>query len=122
MRSLCHILVCLLAWAVVAAGNSDARAATRHPHHAKHHQAEKVEHQKHRSVAAAKHSAPAAVLLPVDRPALANLPPDLASAKQALELASRDKVVEATALENSTTNPVVRKLIEWALLRRGNGI
>jgi peptidoglycan lytic transglycosylase len=122
MRSLCHILVCLLAWAVVAAGNSDARAATRHPHHAKHHQAEKVEHQKHRSVAAAKHSAPAAVLLPVDRPALANLPPDLASAKQALELASRDKVVEATALENSTANPVVRKLIEWALLRRGDGI
>lgn len=122
MRIFCRILACLLAWAVVAVGNSDARATTRHLHHTKRHRAEKVAHPKHRSAAAAKGSATAAVPLPVDRPALANLPPDMATAKQALELVSRDKVAEAAALEGSTTNPMVRKLIEWALLRRGDRV
>jgi len=119
MRICCRILICLLAWTAVAVGSSGARAINRHLQHIKHHRAEKVEHPKHRSVAAATRSDTVTVSLPVDRPTLADLPPDMAIAKQALELVSRDKVVEATALENSTINPVVRKLIEWALLRRG---
>lgn len=119
MRIFRRILVSSFAWALVAVGNPDARAVTRHPHPIKHHRAEKAEHPKHRSVAASKGSAAAAVSLPAARPAPANLPPDLSTAKQALELVSRDKLVEATALEDSTTNPVVRKLIEWAILRRG---
>lgn len=122
MRIFRRILVCSLAWTVVAVGHSDARATARHPHHIKRHRPERAEHPKHRPLAVAKGSAAAAVSLPVGRPELANLPPDLATAKRALELVSRDKVVEAAALEDSTTNPMVRKLIEWALLRRGGRI
>lgn len=123
MRIFRRILVCSLAWAVVAVGNSDARATPRHPHHIKSHRVgKKAGHPKHHPVAAAKGSAAPAVSLPVDRPALADLPPDMATAKQALELVSRGKVAEGAALEDSTTNPMVRKLIEWALLRRGGPI
>ena len=58
------------------------------------------------------------VPLPVARPTVADLPPDLKIVKQALEFVSQDKLVEATALEKSVTDPVAQKLIEWALLRR----
>jgi soluble lytic murein transglycosylase len=59
--------------------------------------------------------------LPVARPTVADLAPDLKIVKQALEFVSQDKLVEATALEKSVADPVTQKLIEWALLRRADG-
>jgi soluble lytic murein transglycosylase len=58
------------------------------------------------------------VPLPADRPATASLPPDLAAAQQAIELVRKGRPGEATALAASVGNPVVRKVVEWALLRR----
>ena len=46
------------------------------------------------------------------------LPPNLAAAKQAIELVRRHKSNDATTLAASTGDPVVAKLVEWALLRR----
>jgi soluble lytic murein transglycosylase len=54
------------------------------------------------------------------RPALADLPPTLASVKQAIDLIGQDKLADATALENSVSDPVTKTLIEWAILRRGD--
>jgi soluble lytic murein transglycosylase len=56
------------------------------------------------------------------RPALANLSPDLAATKQALDLIGQGKVLAATALEKSISNPAARKLIEWTVLRQAHGI
>ena len=62
----------------------------------------------------------AEITLPIARPASTNLPPDLTTVKQALDLIGRDKLVEATAIEKSISDPVAKKLIEWALLRRAD--
>ena len=51
-----------------------------------------------------------------DGPA-APLSPDLAAAKQAIELARQGKVKDATALAASIGDPVAAKLVEWARLR-----
>jgi soluble lytic murein transglycosylase len=48
------------------------------------------------------------------------LPPALAAVKQAVESIGRDKLVEATAIEKSIVDPTAQKLVEWALLRRGD--
>ena len=60
------------------------------------------------------------VPLPVDRPLAAALSPDLAMAKQAIELGRQHKLREATALATSIADPVAQKLVEWALLRRSD--
>ena len=57
------------------------------------------------------------VPLPIERPAAASLPPDLAAAKQAIELIRKSKWKDAAALAASISDPVAQKLIEWALLR-----
>ena len=62
----------------------------------------------------------AEITLPIARPTSTNLPPDLTTVKQALDLIGRDKLVEATAIEKSTSDPVAKKLVEWALLRRAD--
>jgi soluble lytic murein transglycosylase len=46
------------------------------------------------------------------------LPPDLATAKQAIELIRQRKLDEATRLEASIGDRVVQKLVEWMLLRQ----
>jgi hypothetical protein len=46
-----------------------------------------------------------------------SLPPDLAAAKQALELVQQGKLRETTVLTASIGDPVAQKLVEWALLR-----
>ena len=99
--------------------NVDAVANTGHA---------KGEQHKHGSAPPAKQSA-TGVPLPVARPApvdpppdLKDLPPDLRIVKQALELIGRDKLVEATELEKSTADPVARKVLEWAHLRRADGL
>jgi soluble lytic murein transglycosylase len=55
--------------------------------------------------------------LPRPRPAVAALPPDLAAAKQAIELVRQGKPSEATTLARSIGDPVAQTLVEWALLR-----
>ena len=64
---------------------------------------------------------PAAVPLPIDRPANADvppLPPDVAAVKQAIELMRQGKTKDATALAASIGDPVAAKLVEWARLRQ----
>jgi soluble lytic murein transglycosylase len=58
--------------------------------------------------------------MPTERPALADLPPNFATVRQALELTSRDSLADATTLEKSVSDPVARTLIEWAILRRAD--
>jgi soluble lytic murein transglycosylase len=54
-----------------------------------------------------------------DGPA-APLSSDLAAAKQAIELARKGKVKDATALAASIGDPVAAKLVEWARLRHSD--
>jgi soluble lytic murein transglycosylase len=58
--------------------------------------------------------------LPKDRPALADLPPELAAVRQAFDLIRKGKFEEATAVQGSIADPVAKKLVEWMLLRRGD--
>ena len=96
-------LVWLLASALAAVGTPDASA--RHTHVSQHRKkAVEVEQHKHRIDSAVESTTP--------------LPPDVAAAKQAIELVRRHKSNEATTLAASSGDPVVKKLVEWALLRR----
>jgi len=118
---------------MAALGSADTLAAPRHKHAPAHRsKAAEAEHHKHRSAQDAKRSAATrqsprdrpsrgevpTVPLPIERPAAASLPPDLAATKQAIELVRQSKPSEATALAISTGNPVAQKLVEWTLLRR----
>jgi soluble lytic murein transglycosylase-like protein len=129
--------VWLLAAAVAALATDEAWSAANHHHvptHLKHgrvHRSKAVEGQHYKY--SAKHSKKYARLRqskrtrvavastrrassPVQRSAV-SLPPDLAAAKQALELVRQHKAREATALATSFSDPVAQKLVEWALLR-----
>jgi soluble lytic murein transglycosylase len=64
------------------------------------------------------HAAEPGIPLPVARPAAADLPPDLAAIRQAIELVRQDNGGEATKLMASIGDPVAQKLVEWALLRQ----
>ena len=44
-------------------------------------------------------------------------PLDLSAIKQALELVHKGRPDEATSIESTITDPVGRKLVEWAILR-----
>lgn len=109
----------LLVSASVLLAGVDAHAHAKHVHH-RQHQA-RIADRKHSSTAAVEQSA-AMVLLPTARPGLADLSPDLAAVKQALDLIKQGEIRAATEIEKSATNPVARKLIEWALLRRADGV
>jgi soluble lytic murein transglycosylase len=54
------------------------------------------------------------------RPALADLPPDLAVVRQAFDLVRRGKNQDAIALEAKIDDPAAKKLVEWMVLRRGD--
>lgn len=109
-------LLLVSAMALLVGVEAHAHAKHQHP---RQHQA-RAERPKRRSTAAVEPSA--AVPVPAVRPVLANLSPDLAAAKQALDLINRGKSLAATDIEGATANPVARKLVEWALLRRADGI
>jgi len=117
---------------MAALGNADAFAAPRHKHVPAHQsKTAEAEHHKHGSTPDAKRSAAArqserkrtahvivpSVPLPVERPAAASLPPDLAAVKQAIELVRQRKPGEATELATSIGDPLAQKLVEWVLLR-----
>ncbi|MGP0089289.1 MAG: transglycosylase SLT domain-containing protein [Xanthobacteraceae bacterium] len=78
----------------------------------------------------ATHPVTSGIPLPIARPAASDaappaalslpLQPDLAAAKHAIELVHRGEGKDATALAASSKDPVVAKLVEWALLRPPN--
>ena len=127
-------LVWLLASAIAALGTADALSASPDKHvRPDRKKAVEAVHHKRGSERAAKQSAPArqsergdathpaAVPLPIDRPANADvppLPPDVAAVKQAIELMRQGKTKDATALAASIGDPVAAKLVEWARLRQ----
>jgi hypothetical protein len=99
-------LIGLLAAALAVLGTADAWSAAHHKHRSPHiKKAVEVEQHKH----SIKKSA-----IEAGRP----LPPDLAAAKQAIELVRRHKMKEATTLAAASGDPVVAKLVEWVLLRQ----
>jgi soluble lytic murein transglycosylase len=55
-----------------------------------------------------------------NRPALADLPPELAAVRQAFDLVRKSQYQEAIALEAKIDDPVAKKLVEWMVLRRGS--
>ena len=61
------------------------------------------------------------VPVPEDRPAIASLPPDLAAARQAMDLVRQHKFADATTRAAGSGDPVARKVVEWALLRASDG-
>jgi soluble lytic murein transglycosylase len=112
-----HALAWLLASALAVLGTADALSAARHkpasPHRKKAVELKhpKVEVAHHRHVIAQPSSGDVAA---------APLPPDLAAAKQAIELVRRGKAKDATALAASIGDPVAAKLVEWASLRHAD--
>jgi soluble lytic murein transglycosylase len=113
------VFVWLPALTLVLPAYVGALADTTTRKHAPTHEA-KAEKGKHASPVASKPDAPA-IPLPLARPVLADLPPDLATVKHALDLIGRDQFAEAAALQKSITDPAARKLLEWALLRQADG-
>jgi soluble lytic murein transglycosylase len=109
----------LLVSVLALPANVNAHAHARHEDHR--HHLTRAEGRKDRSAAVIELSA-TTIPLPMARPTLADLPPDLAAAKQALDVVGRGEVNAATAIETSIANPVAQKLIEWALLRRADGV
>jgi soluble lytic murein transglycosylase len=119
-----------------ALGTADALSAAGHKHVPPGNKTVQAEHQKRGSAPGAKrseaarkserkratHPVASSIRLPVARPAalaaaVPPLPPDLAAAKHAIELVRLGKAKDATALAASSGDPVVAKLVEWALLR-----
>jgi peptidoglycan lytic transglycosylase len=99
-------LIGLLAAALAVLGTADAWSAAHHKHRSPHSKkAVEVEQHKHSIKKSAIEAA---------RP----LPPDLAAAKQAIELVRQHKMKEATTLAAASGDPVVAKLVEWVLLRQ----
>jgi soluble lytic murein transglycosylase len=101
-----YALVGLLASALAVLGTVDALSTARHKHRSPHpKKAVEAEQHKHRVEKSAVEST-------------TPLPPDLAATKQAIELVRRHKTKEATTLAAGSGDPVVAKLVEWALLHR----
>jgi soluble lytic murein transglycosylase len=114
-----HALVWLLASALVAVGTADALSVARHkpvPAHRKTavtRKKDKVEHD------SAEWKRPRHV---IDRAVVGDaatpLSPDLAAAKQAIELIGQGRTKDATTLAASISDPIAAKLVQWAGLRR----
>jgi soluble lytic murein transglycosylase len=126
MRS--RVIACLLASAVGVLGIAETFATPSHKT-APSHPGKLVEAQSHKRAAPdARRSAESernlrhAIPLPRERPldadrVMAELPPVLALAKQAIDLVRQRRPDEATKLAASITDPVAAKLVEWVLLR-----
>ena len=125
----------LLAVVVVTLAGSEAARAAHHndtsTHRSKAKATETRLHQRgvtsdrKRSQAARRNerssAAHTAVPLPIARPAVLSLPPDLAAMKEALELVRQGEPGEASKLAVSIGDPVAQKLVEWARLRHPDG-
>jgi len=53
--------------------------------------------------------------------ATATSPLDLSAVKQAIDLVRKNRQGEATDIENTISDPVARKLLEWVILRSEDG-
>jgi peptidoglycan lytic transglycosylase len=120
-------LVWLLASTMVAVGAADASPTPGHKHVPS--KAVKTEHHKLGSAPKAtrlERAAGSRVPLPSGKPIAGNLAPapqpsrDLVATKQAIELVRQRKFSDATALAGSISDPVARKLVEWAFLRNSD--
>jgi soluble lytic murein transglycosylase len=125
---------------MAALGTADAFPAPRHkpvPTHqsgAAQAQAQAQDHKrgsagdaKRTAAARERNRAANAIPLPTARPATADtvvaaLPPDVAAAKQAIELVRQHKLDDATKLAASIGDPAAQKLVEWVLLRQPESV
>ena len=127
-----RVVLWLLVSAMAALGTADAFAGPRLKHVPAHRsKVAEANHHKHRSAPDTKRTAAArqsertraapmivpSIPLPIPRPAVASLPPDLAATKQAIELVRQGKPSDVTLIETSIGDPVAQKLVEWTLLR-----
>jgi soluble lytic murein transglycosylase len=140
-------LTCLFTFGMIAASSNDAAALSRHKQLAHAKPADTATGVSHKRDSAPSKTLVAAVPTPVARPVDAPAPVasavptpaarpvdaplpvavapalsgDLAAVKQALELVRKAKTGEATAIKNSISDPVARKLVEWLILRHPDG-
>jgi peptidoglycan lytic transglycosylase len=132
-----HSLSCLISVAVVAAFATDAvaRGGSRHPpskkarheavsRHQHHAESKKNKHAKHgessKSESSKRESKSEAARSEDPSPrsaAAAPLSPQLAAVKDAIDLARKGKIGEATAAGKALGDPAARKLVEWFILR-----
>jgi soluble lytic murein transglycosylase len=138
-------LVWVLASALVALGTADASSVARHKAAGSAHRKTAVAHQKDKKTTGAHHKDKKTAVARqkdkaehdradehdraelkrprhvIDRSvvgdAAAPLPPDLAVAKQAIELIGQGKTKDATTLAASISDPLETKLVQWAELR-----
>jgi soluble lytic murein transglycosylase len=125
------VLVQLFVFVATAIATDTAYPASRHTHALTHRRnSAEAEDRKHDTVSELKRSKvlrqsdrtarPAANIYPsIERPTV-SLPPELAAAKQAIELARRGEWKDPTALSATVKSPVARKVVEWTLLRRSD--
>jgi soluble lytic murein transglycosylase len=130
VRKRSRVIAFLLASAVGVLGVAEAFAATKHKaapsHSGKLPEAQSNKHaaapDARRRAAESDRNLRYAIPLPRERPpeadqVIAQLPPDLALAKQAIDLVRQHRPDEAIKLAASSTDPVAPKLVEWVLLR-----
>ena len=118
------VVVQLLVLVAAAIATDSAYPASRHTHALTHRRnSTEAEDRKHDTVSDPKRSK---VLRQSDRTArpaarpTVSLPPELAAAKQAIELTRRGEWKDQTALAATVKSPVARKVVEWTLLRRSD--
>jgi soluble lytic murein transglycosylase len=119
-----RLLALFVSLAICFAFSSEARASASHKHNQR---AQKVTGVKHKRVAVVKkrgHKRHAAserrkvsAAKDVSPQDTANLPAELRAVKEALDLARKAKVSEATAVQKAIGDPVAQKLVEWLILR-----
>ncbi|HEX3114783.1 MAG TPA: transglycosylase SLT domain-containing protein [Bradyrhizobium sp.] len=121
-------LPCLLTLAVLAVCSTDAVARAGHTHHqakkpheaagARHHRGathQKTGHARHVAATQRKSSRLSEVPPPsVDASPLSG---DLAAVRDAIALARKAKIGDATAIQKTIDDPAARKLVEWFILR-----
>jgi soluble lytic murein transglycosylase len=118
-------------FAMLVALSNDAMAAARHKqiHHArKSDAATKAGHHRHAALKKGKHAVhaaarrkPAASVEKSPQTTTPQLSGDLAAVKQAIDLARKAKIGEATAIAKTIGDPAAQKLVEWFMLRHPDG-
>jgi soluble lytic murein transglycosylase len=125
-------LTCVFSLAMLATFSSAASAHTRQKqieHAKKAHTASKAGHHHHAALKKDKrekdkHSARHKSEPAAKAPETAETPPlsgDLAAVKNAIDLARKAKITEATAAEKGIGDPAAQKLVEWFILRHPDG-
>jgi soluble lytic murein transglycosylase len=118
------VLVQLLVLVAAAIATDAAYPASRHTHALTHRRNSTEEHgtvsDPPKRSKVVRQSGRMARPIPNIYPSMVSLPPDLAAAKQAIELIRRGEWKDATAFAATVKGPVARKIVEWTLLRRSD--